>query len=98
MSRPLNRESVLMLFLEHAHKLDATGIQPGRGPYTVSVSLKGKRYYALVLVQSSEYWAKRLHTYKHSLDLLIVYEHTSCLPFPTLCLKDGHFYDAYVVT
>src|SRR5262245_43442970 len=98
MTDPLDRESVLLMFLEHAPKLDAREIAPGRGPYTAHLTLKGQRYYALVLLRSSEYWGKRIHTYKHSLTLLIVYEHDSCIPFPVLCLKDGHLYDAYALT
>src|SRR5579859_2212526 len=98
MKAPLDRESVLLLFLEHANKLNAADIRPGRGPYTLSVTLKGKRFYALVLQRSSLYWSKRVHTYKHPLDLLIVYEHDSCIPFHVLCLRDGNLYDAYVVS
>ena len=93
----LDREAVLLLFLEQAHKLDAADIGPRRGAYTLSVLLKERRYAALVLVRSSDYWRKRVHTYQHGLDLLIVYCHESCIPFAVLSLEDGHCYDPYVV-
>lgn len=96
--KQLDREAILLMFLEQAKKLDARDIRPGKGPYTAWVTLKGQQYYTLFLERSSDYWSKRVHTFKHALTLLIVYEHNSCIPFAVLCLKDGNFYDPYVVT
>jgi len=51
-----------------------------------------KRYTAIILPSSFEYWRRRYHLAKHPPELVICYEHDTCLNVPVLSLHDGTLY------
>jgi len=48
-----------------------------------------KTYTAVILPSSFEYWRKRYHLAQHPPELVICYEHDTCVNVPVLSLHDG---------
>lgn len=51
-----------------------------------------KRYTAVILATSFDYWRYRYHLAKHPPTLVICYEHDTCINVPVLSLHDGYLY------
>ncbi len=79
---------------------DLQGI--GAGGFSFILTINRKHYRTLILVRSSDYWQRRVHLAlqkQHStLDLLVVWEHDSCIPCEVLALKTGILHTPYAVT
>jgi hypothetical protein len=85
------------MLLAQAENLDITAIGASAAPHSYYITRRGHEQYAVILVRSSEYWQKRIHLVQMRADLLIVWEHDSCLPIDVLALKTGMLHPAYGV-
>ena len=89
----MDRGQTLNLFLTHSQALHVT-LDTVYSSYSLQVSVEGKPYRALVLSASSEYWRQRVHLQRQRPDLLICYQHDSCVPCTVLALDEGYLYEA----
>jgi hypothetical protein len=94
----LNRGQVYGLFLSHLDALHIT-IERFYASYCVQVHIPPEResdrasWRALILARSSDYWQQRVHLRRTSRpDLVICYEHDTCLPCAVLPLDEGWLY------
>ncbi len=72
------------------------------GCFSFILTIHGKHYRTLILVRSSDYWQRRVHLalqkQNSTLDLLVVWEHDSCIPCEVLALKTGILHTPFAVT
>lgn len=100
-----DRDALVTLLLQQSGPLGLERIEPlaSGGAYSFALVLRSRAYHALVLMRSSDYWFKRVHmtvaeTGIQAPDLLITWEHDSCLPLDVLSLRSGDWHPAYSST
>ena len=91
----IDRAYVKSIFYAHAGTMRISDITSTGRPYQFACRLNWQPQIACLLVNSSDYWIKRMHLQKHSITLFVVWTHDSCLPYAVLCLKDGKEYRPY---
>lgn len=96
----LNRAQVYGLFLSHGDALHIT-VERFYASYCLQVSIPPERqgdresWRALILARSSDYWHQRVHLRRTGRpELVICYEHDTCLPCAVLALDEGWLYKA----
>ena len=97
------RTALITLLLQQQGMLSLDRIEPDLlgygGCFSYLLTFAGKHHRALLLVRSSEYWTRRVHLalqHRHtSLDMLVTWEHDSCVPCSVLALKTGIMHSAY---
>jgi len=89
----LDRGQTLNLFLTHSKALAVT-LEKVHTSYSLEVTVEGAPYRALILARSSDYWQQRLHLARRRPELIICYEHDTCLPCRALDLREGFLYAA----
>jgi hypothetical protein len=91
----LSRQDVYHLLLAQLRSLDLQ-ITAYYSQWLVEVEIhehgEPRRYTAVILAASFDYWRKRYHLAANPPSLVICYEHTSCLNVPVLSLHDGTLY------
>src|SRR5579863_3682362 len=96
-----DRDALVTMILQQSKPLGLERIEPlsTGGAYAFSLVLRGRAYRSLFLVRSSDYWEKRVHKTVEKTgqapDLLICWEHDSCLPVDVLALRTGDWHPAY---
>ena len=99
------REALTSLLLQQVGMLPIERVEPDLsgigGCFSFVLTISGRHCRALILVRSSEYWTRRVHLAlqqrRVTLDLLVVWEHDSCVPAQVLALKTGVLHDVYAV-
>src|SRR5260370_42558313 len=87
----MEREQTLNLFLTHSQALHVE-LAKVYTSYSLEGSVEGKPYRALILSHSSEYWKQRLHLHRRLPELVICYQHDTCLPCAGLALHEAYLY------
>ena len=87
----IDRGQTFNLFLTHSRALHVE-LEKVYTSYSLEVSVEGKPYRSLILSHSSEYWKQRLHLHRRRPELVICYQHDTCLPCAALALDEGFLY------
>jgi len=84
----MNELDVFRLLLARRDNYDISEIKP-IGGRAYSLVMGGRRYNAVVLPNSFDYYELRYHIAKHLPDLVICFAHDSVLPITVLSLKSS---------
>jgi hypothetical protein len=90
----MTETDVLYLFLARVDNYGVTNVAHIRGR-AYSVTMNGRTYNAVVLPNSFSFYEKRYHLAKSRPDLVICFQHDSCLPVPVLSMKAGRLAQKY---
>jgi hypothetical protein len=82
----MNEVDVFRLLLARRDNYDISEMKP-IGGRAYSLVMGGRRYNAVILPNSFDYYELRYHIAKHLPDLVICFQHNSVLPIPVLSLK-----------
>lgn len=87
----LQREEVAALLKDQAPLLNVKVVQEGEDA-TFILEVDEKVYTACCLSTSNDYYHQRLNLEGLHIEMLIVGEHLTCVPIPTLALDEGYLY------
>jgi hypothetical protein len=90
----MNENDVRMLLQARRDNYDVRNIVKVRGRVH-RLTLKGKDYNAVVLVNSFQFYEYRYHLLGRPPDLVICFSHDTALPVPCLSLRAGSYAEAY---